>query len=316
MAFSIDPEIEAILKQAMAAGGAQPPPTVRGDALALRQLLDAQMVVLDGAWEKSPEVTKVTHRTTAGDGTEIELHWYSKAGAATGSAVLYIHGGGMVCGSVPLYDGVITDYVARTGVPMLAPSYRLAPEYPQPIPVEDAYAGLAWLADNAARLRVDPARIAVMGDSAGGGIAAGVALLARDRGLPLKRQILIYPMLDDRNVEPDDNLVPFAAWTYDQNFTGWSALLGPKLGTNEVPPIAAPARATDLHGLAPAYVEVGELDLFRDEDIEYARRLTAAGVSTELHVHPGAAHGFERMAPGSDVAKRAMADRVRVITAI
>jgi acetyl esterase/lipase len=110
--------------------------------------------------------------------------------------------------------------------------------------------------------------------------------------------------------------VPFAAWTYDQNFTGWSALLGPILGTNEVPPIAAPARATDLSGLAPAYVEVGELDLFRDEDIEYARRLTSAGVSTELHVHPGAAHGFERMAPGSDVAKRAMADRVRVIAAI
>src|SRR5690606_31129708 len=121
---------------------------------------------------------------------------------------LYIHGGGMICGSVDLYNGIISDYVARSGVPMLAPSYRLAPEHPHPTPVEDAYAGLCWLKSNAAELNVDPERIAVMGDSAGGGLAAGVALLARDRDVKLARQILIYPMLDDRNLEPDEAMAP------------------------------------------------------------------------------------------------------------
>ncbi len=155
-----------------------------------------------------------------------------------------------------------------------------------------------------------------MGDSAGGGIAAGVALLARDRGLKLARQILIYPMLDDRNQAPEDALVPFANWTYDNNFTGWSALLGPAFGSDDVPAAAAPSRARDLRGIAPAYIEVGELDIFRLEDIDYARAIAAAGVSIELHVHPGAPHGFERMAPDSDVARRATADRLRVAAAV
>ena len=156
----------------------------------------------------------------------------------------------------------------------------------------------------------------MLGDSAGGGVAAGVALLARDRGLALKRQMLVYPMLDDRNIIPDPELEPFAGWTYDNNFTGWSALLGDALGSDDVPEAAAPARAKDLTGIAPAYVECGELDIFRDEDIEYARRIAAAGSSIELHIHPGAPHGFERLGAGSDVANRAMADRYRVLGAL
>jgi len=159
---------------------------------------------------------------------------------------------------------------------------------------------------------VDPARLAVMGDSAGGGLAAGVCLLARDRGGPaIAQQILVYPMLDDRTSVPDPQLVPFLTWTYDDNVTGWRALLGESAGDGDVSPYAAPARATDLSGLPSTYIEVGELDIFRNEDISYARRLADAGVSTELHLYPGCPHAFEGLAPNAPVSQRAVASRVR-----
>ncbi|HNM93171.1 MAG TPA: alpha/beta hydrolase fold domain-containing protein, partial [Mycobacterium sp.] len=150
-------------------------------------------------------------------------------------------------------------------------------------------------------------------DSAGGGLAAGVALLARDRGGPaLALQLLIYPMLDDRTRTPSPELAPeFLTWNYEDNLTGWTALLGAAAGGDDVPVYAAPARAADLAGLPPAYLDVGDLDIFRDEDIDYARRLSAAGVATELHVHPGCPHAFEGLAPGADVSRRVIADRVR-----
>jgi acetyl esterase/lipase len=314
--MSFDPEIGAAIQAALAAVGEPPPQPPRGDARTLRAILDAMMAAMLRDVEVSSEVTRSSYKTRAHDGATLDLHWYSKKGTPSGPAALYINGGGMICGSVDLYGPLISEYVARSGVPMLAPSYRLAPEHPHPTPVEDAYAGVSWLMDNAAMLGVDPGRVAVMGDSAGGGLAAGVALLARDRGIELKRQILIYPMLDDRNIDADAAIVPFANWTYDNNFTGWSALLGSARGTDAVEYSAAPARAQDLSGIAPAYVEVGELDIFRDEDIQYARRIAAAGVSTELHVHPGAPHGFERFAPESGVARRAMGDRYRVLAAL
>lgn len=317
MAFSWDPELAAILEAAAAAMGEAPPPPPRGDAIGLREVTNPMMAAMVEAWPGDPSVTRTSHRTTSShDGAEIALHWFEKKNSSPGSGVLYAHGGGMICGSVDLYVPVIETYVAATGVPMLAVSYRLAPEHPHPTPVEDAFAGLQYLFDHAGELGVDASRIAVMGDSAGGGVAAGVALLTRDRGLALKRQVLIYPMLDDRNLTPDPELEPFAGWTYDNNYTGWSALLGERLGSDDVPEAAAPARAKDLAGIAPAYVECGELDIFRNENIEYARRIAAAGSSIELHIHPGAAHGFERLGAGSDVSRRAMEDRYRVLGAL
>ncbi len=135
-----------------------------------------------------------------------------------------------------------------------------------------------WLAGQADTLGFDPGRLAVMGDSAGGGLAAGVCLMARDRGGPaLAQQLLIYPMLDDRPSAPDPAMTSFLTWTYDDNLTGWGALLGQKAGRDDVSPYAAPARATDLAGLPPTYVDVGDLDIFRDEDIDYVRRLSDAG---------------------------------------
>jgi acetyl esterase/lipase len=155
-----------------------------------------------------------------------------------------------------------------------------------------------------------------MGDSAGGGIAAGAAILARDRAVPLTRQILIYPMLDDRKVSGPDPRERLFTWTVDMNFTGWSARLADEVGSPLVSPASAPARLTDFAGLAPAYVEVGDLDLFRDESIAYALGLAGAGVPIELHVHPNATHGFDRVAPGATLTQRAMQDRVRVLQSL
>ena len=221
----------------------------------------------------------------------------------------------MICGSLDIYDSLVRNSVSKSGVPMLAVEYRLAPEHPHPAPVEDCFAGLRWLSEHARELGVDPQRIAVYGDSAGGGLAAGTALIARDRGVHLARQILVYPMIDDRT-EVDARLVPFLMWTYDDNETGWRALLGADYRTDAVSPYAAPSRAADLAGLAPAYLEVGELDAFRDEDMDYARRLGLAGVSVELHVHPGVPHAFEALAPQTAVARRSAADRLRALTSL
>ena len=211
-----------------------------------------------------------------------------------------------------LYDVAVRDYVAASGVPMLVVDYRVAPEHPHPTPVEDCYAALEWLVANASTLGVDPARIAVMGDSAGGGLAAWVCLMARDRGGPaIAQQLLIYPMLDDRTATPDPQLEPFLTWTYDDNITGWGALLGASAGTEAVSPYAAPARAEDLSGLPDTYLDIGDLDIFRTEDVVYATRLADAGVPTELHVHPGCPHAFEALAADAPVSRRVVADRIR-----
>jgi len=199
----------------------------------------------------------------------------------------------------------------------MAAAVPLAPEHPYPTPVEDCYIGVQWLAEHPSELGVDAARIAVMGDSAGGGLAAAVALLARDRGGPaLSHQILVYPMLDDRNTSPDPEIVPFAVWSYDDNITGWGALLGDAIGGANVTAYAAPARATDLSGLPPCYLEVGQLDIFRDEGLAYAQRLSGAGVTVEFHLRPGVPHEFETYAHATDIACRSVADRLRVLRTI
>lgn len=250
------------------------------------------------------------------DGATLTLTWYHPVSATQpGSAVLYLHGGGMIFGMGELgalYDWSARRYVAVAQVPMLLVDYRTAPEHPHPIPVQDCFTAWEWLTSHAERLGVDPARLAVMGDSAGGGLAAAVCLLARDCGGPaVAQQILIYPMLDDRTASPDPVLTPFATWTYDDNRTGWRALLGDLAGTDNVPAYAAPARANDLSSLPPTYIDVGDLDIFRDEAIAYGCRLAAAGVPLELHVHPGCPHAFENLAPDAAVSRRAIADRVR-----
>jgi acetyl esterase/lipase len=313
MPFALDPEVGAGLAALYGEAGDAPLPPV-GDVHARRELIEALQRAIHAQEPTPGDVVIEDHHTTARDGTPLLLRWYSKVGARAGSAVLYAHGGGMILSNVEIYDGPVSRYVSATGVPFLSVEYRYAPEFPTPTPVTDVYAGLEWLVAHADELGVDPSRIAVMGDSGGGGVAASLAIYARDQGGPAPvKQILIYPMLDDRNVTPDPELVATATWSYDDNATGWGALLGEAVG-GTVSPYAAAARLDDFTGLPPAYIEVGELDIFRDESISYAQRLLRAGISAELHVHPSVPHAFEALVPHAGISRRAVADRHRALT--
>ena len=232
-------------------------------------------------------------------------------------AILHIHGGGFVAGSAASLEPVLQAIAHAQRCAIVSVEYRLAPETPAPGALEDCYAALLWLASEASVIGVDRRRIGVMGESAGGGLAAALALLTRDRGeLDLAFQHLIYPMLDDRTAALDDPH-PIAGeyiWTPLNNRFGWTAHLGYEPGREGVPPYFAPSRATSLRNLPPAYIATGALDLFVEEDIEYARRLIRDGVPCELHVYPGAFHGFD-LAPVSEGvahnARRDSADALR-----
>jgi acetyl esterase/lipase len=211
-------------------------------------------------------------------------------------AILHMHGGGYVIGSPAFEKRDLQDSAIALDCVVVSVDYRLAPDTPFPGSLEDNYAALRWLYSNAAELGVDPKRIATKGESAGGGHAAALAIAARDRGeFSLCHQVLIYPMLDDRTgstlqVPP---YVGHFVWTPEDNRFGWSSLLGVPAGSDRVPANAVPARVKNLEGLPPAFIGVGSVDLFASEDIEYARRLLEAGVSTELTVVPGGFHGFD-----------------------
>ena len=318
MTFELDAEVAATLQAIAAASGPASPSPAVGDVAGRRLSLNAMLEQFNNVAQSIAADVEITEQTVpASDGQALRARWYRPATSDSSAAVLYLHGGGMILGSVPIFDGPVSRYVAATGVPMLSLEYRLACELPHPTPVEDVYSGLVWLAKHAARLGIDTERIAVMGDSAGGGLAAAVAIVARDRGGPvIAHQILIYPMLDDRNTVPDQHLVPFAAWSYDDNLTGWTALLGDRIGRSQVDPSAAPARVADATGLPPAYIEVGQLDIFRDEDVTYALTLSRGGVPVELHLRPGVPHEFDAIAFRADVSTRALADRHRVLRSL
>jgi acetyl esterase/lipase len=309
--YEVDPDLIAY---AMSINAPPRTPAARGDWRTLREQAETGLSAIDSSLPEHPEIARADHTAEASDGAALLVRWYEPRPGAEGTpgpAVVFLHGGGMILGSVAMYDRLVAGYVAASGVPFLSVDYRLAPEHPHPTPVEDCFTGLQWLVAHAQELGIDPDRIGVMGDSAGGGLAAGTVLLARDRSVPVARQILVYPMLDDRTTTPDPELAPYAAWSYDDNYTGWHALLGDAVGGPDVPYSAAPARADDVSGLPPTFIDTGELDIFRDECIDYARRISATGTSVELHVHPGCPHGFDRMP--IPVAERAFADRVRVL---
>ncbi len=221
-------------------------------------------------------------------------------------AVLWIHGGGYVLGDMAGEDAHCRVLTKQVDCVVVSVEYRLAPEHPFPAPLEDCYAALKWLATHAGELGVDPQRIAIAGASAGGGLTAGLALLARDRGeVQVAFQLPIYPMIDDRNLTPSSHAVTEPrTWNRQANLLGWQAYLGSAYGSESVSSYAAATRATDLAGLPPTYIPVGELDLFLDEDIEYAQRLLQAGVPTELHVYRGGFHGFDIFAPDATVSQR------------
>ncbi|PRY13945.1 alpha/beta hydrolase [Kineococcus rhizosphaerae] len=233
-----------------------------------------------------------------------------------GPGVFNVHGGGMVMGNRMTGISLVAPWVAAHDVVAVSVEYRLAPEHPDPVPVEDCYAALCWVGENADDLQIDPARILLAGASAGGGLAAGVALLARDRGGPnLVGQFLLCPMLDDRDATVSTHQFDgLGAWDRSSNLTGWTALLGERRASDDVSIYAAPARALDLSGLPPTYLDVGSAEVFRDETVAYASKLWEGGVAAELHVWPGGTHGWEAFIPGSVMAHTATAARESWVT--
>lgn len=293
----LDPEIAEVMKS-------QPPRIpINAENLqkvrASRALLLQDVVLSDNVErrdytvpgpEGSPDVTVRVHRPKNQDGPLPCVYW--------------IHGGGYVMGSYEMEDLRFDKWCQSLNCVGVAVEYRLAPETPYPGPLEDCYAGLKWTFEQAAGLGIEPGHIGIGGASAGAGLAAGLALLARDRGeFASQFQLLIYPMLDDR-IESESSQWKVPIWPPSSNHFGWASYLGDVAG-KEPPAYAAPARATDLAGLPPALILVGSLDGFHDEDVEYATRLNHAGVHTELHVYPGAPHGFDGMMPSARLAKEA-----------
>lgn len=244
----------------------------------------------------------ITHeeRTIAGPASDLVVSIFRpRTRSGTGAGIYYLHGGGMIIGD--RFTGIedVLDWVEAFGATAVSLEYRLAPEHPDPAPVEDGYAGLLWTAAHTAELGIDPDRLMIAGASAGAGLAAGVALLARDRGGPaLLAQLLMSPMLDDRNATVSSQQYSMTgSWSRESNDTGWTALLGDRRATDTVSIYAAPARATDLSGLPPAFIDVGSAEVFRDEAVAYASQLWAAGVQAELHVWAGGFHMFYGAAP-------------------
>jgi acetyl esterase/lipase len=304
----VDPELRVVL-EAMPTEGAVDLNNIPAARAKMRKLFTSLQATL-------PAIEGVTSQDQSVPGRQddpaVRVRVYQPtARPSILPALLWIHGGGYVMGDIEQDDRLMQQLVTRVGCVAVSVDYRLPPEHPFPAPVEDCYAALQWLFTHADDLGVDPSRIAIGGASAGGGLAAGLALLARDRGkVPVAFQLLIYPMIDDRNVTPASHAITDPrVWHRESNRLGWKAYLGRDGGGDDVSPYAAAARATDLTNLPPAYIPVGTLDLFIDENIEYAQRLIQAGVPTELHVYPGAIHGFDAFAPSAAVSKQFKAER-------
>lgn len=309
---SIDPELRPFLEATLGALPGFEPEGLGELRAGLRALRDAT----PPARPDAVRVEDVSVPGPSGD-PDVTMRIYRPAVAPTPvPALFWMHGGGMMIGSMDMDDALLVGVVEQFGFAIVSVEYRLAPEHPHPAPIEDCYAGLVWIQAHAPEYGIDSERIAVGGPSAGGGLAAGTALLARDRGGPrLVFQLLLEPMLDDRSATYSSTQYDgTTVWDRADNAHGWRSLLGNQAGGEGVSPYAAPARAEELAGLPPALVDVGEVETFRDECIDYARRLLDAGVPTELHVYPGAFHGFDLIAPDSRVARLAWSLRWAALT--
>lgn len=265
--------------------------------------------------ESRVEIRRTTVSGLAGEpDVPVRIHFPTRRNG-TAPGLLYIHGGGFVMSDLELFHSTVLRVTDELGVVVVAVEYRLAPEHPYPAPLEDCYAALTWMTENAAELGIDPARIGVLGESAGGGLAAGVALLTRDRGGPqLCFQVLEVPELDDRLNTPsmrayyDDSPL----WDQSSLVFGWRCYLGAEPGGAGISPYAAPGRAEDLSELPPAFVAVCQFDPLRDEGIAYAQKLMLAGIPTELHCYPGTFHDSS-MIEHAAVSRRMRADQLAAL---
>lgn len=265
------------------------PMSLRGPrSLRVGRAMMARQPVADPTCDVRPEVA------SHGDANPVAVLVYDTPDRVTPSgALLWIHGGGLVMGTPEGGNALCSRFVNDLGIVVVSVDYRLAPEHPFPAGLDDCYTALAWMHERADELGIDPTRVAIGGDSAGGGLAAALAQMAHDRGGPaVCFQLLQYPMLDDRTALRRD--VDGLLWSNTSNRYAWGAYLGHPAGEDDVRPYAVPARRLDMVGLPPAWIGVGAIDLFHDEDLAYAERLRAAGVPCDLHVVPGMYHAAER----------------------
>ncbi len=305
----IHPDVREPLEQLLAAipGGFNSIPDIVQRRATVTQLLAAIEI------PPNPNVISEDRTVPGPEGApDITVRIYRPVDATgTLPGIYFIHGGGMILGDIDGEDAVATQICERVDAVVVSVEYRLAPEHPYPAPVEDCYAGLVWMARHASELRFDPERLAVYGGSAGGGLTIATSMLARDRGFPaLRFQMPIYPMIDDRNETPSSHeITDIGLWDRAGNIEAWKWYLG----DGKPDQYAAPARAEDLTGLPPTFIDVGTVDLFRDEDITFAMRLMQAGVPTELHVNPGAYHAAEVFAPECELSGVIWARRVEAL---
>lgn len=307
----VDPELVAILDQF-------PTPVYTTETLPLMRAGSKEMLTRMAEHQPTFPAIAVSERLVPGPAGSPEVRvlvYVPTNRSIPRPALLWIHGGGYIMGSPEQEDLTVKNMVSAIGCVAVSVDYRLAPETRHPGPVEDCYAALRWLYTHAGELGVDTSRIAIGGGSAGGGLAAALGLLARDRGeIPLAFQLMIQPMLDDRTctlAEPHPYTGEFI-WTREANRWGWTSLLGQEPGLPDVSPYAAAARAEHLEGLPPTFISAGALDLFLEEDLEYARRLTRAGVPTEFHLYPGVYHGF-RMVADAQVTQTSTRDQLAAL---
>lgn len=286
-----------------------------GNLSAIRQARDASLAQLP-PFPASVQVEEVfIPGPENAPPVRVKLYRRKESAAGARPAILHLHGGGYIMGNPEFMGPMCALWADAFDAVVIAPAYRLAPETPFPGNVEDAYATLAWANAQAGELGIDPARLAVAGESAGGGLAAALALLVRDRAeYSFCHQQLIFPMLDDRTAVRADLSPMFGefVWTNASNHFGWASLLGQPPGSPGVSPYAAAARAETLAGLPPAFISTGALDLFTEENLEYARRLMAEGIPVELHVYPGAPHAYMQMT-GARVTRAYMRDALSAL---
>ena len=286
--------------------------TLQPDSIADFRAATARPPSLDDLIAGRPvEVTDHTGTGHGGGAGIITVLGRTDHEGAPGPGVFLIHGGGMVGGSRWALAPMLVEWVFEYDAVAAAVDYRLAPEFPDPVPVEDCYTGLEWFTARAEVFGFDPRRVLIGGQSAGGGLSAGTTLLARDRGRPMPVAILLmWPMLDDRNQTVSAQQIDgVGIWDHTSNETGWTALLGDRRRPDDVSIYAAPARATDRSGLPPAYIAAGSAEVFRDEAVALASRIWEAGGSAELHIWAGGFHGFQTIVPTAAVSQRAVQTR-------
>jgi acetyl esterase/lipase len=297
-----------------------PKPAI-GDFETRRKGLDLAWAGFMEAWPAVDDVEPQIHILRADDGAEILIHRFSKTVATDVSnsiataAVLYCHGGGYFSLSAELYGKVMATYASGSGAQIFGVEYRMAPEHGFPVPLQDCWQALQWVHQNARELGIDPARIAVMGDSAGGGLAAGLAIMARDHALapPIAKQLLVAAMLDNQNRSIAAEVSLLATWSVDDNITGWQCYIGQDANPSCY---AVSAKVAEVEGLPPTYIDVSDLDIFRDENLAYGSRIAAANIPVEMVLYPGLPHCFDILAPRTSAAESARADRIRALRTI